>query len=103
MFVSYNNITYRYIERAIEIEKFLQYKLKIFYEGKTYAYSDFCGAQCETSDAVSIFLSLFHSAQIEKRVNESSDSVKLTYPTIDVFGHPIYLANNIFQVQVNNK
>ncbi|KAK6031882.1 patched family protein, partial [Ostertagia ostertagi] len=41
----------RYIDKAIEIEDFLQYKLKVEHDGKTYSYSDFCGTQCETSDA----------------------------------------------------
>uniref|UniRef100_A0A1I7X1L0 C2 tensin-type domain-containing protein n=1 Tax=Heterorhabditis bacteriophora TaxID=37862 RepID=A0A1I7X1L0_HETBA len=42
----------KFIEKALEIEDFLQYRLKIEHENQTYAYSDFCGTQCETSDAV---------------------------------------------------
>lgn len=51
-----NGIFFSYIEKALEIEDFLQYKLKIEHEGRNWAYSDFCGTQCETSDAVSWFL-----------------------------------------------
>uniref|UniRef100_F1KSQ4 Patched domain-containing protein 3 n=1 Tax=Ascaris suum TaxID=6253 RepID=F1KSQ4_ASCSU len=87
-----------YLEKAIEIENFLQYRLNVTHEGRTYAYSDFCGSHCETSDALSIFLSMYRDVKIRKKAN-----VKLTYPTMDVFGHRIYLANNIFQVDVNNR
>uniref|UniRef100_A0A1I8AFV1 SSD domain-containing protein n=1 Tax=Steinernema glaseri TaxID=37863 RepID=A0A1I8AFV1_9BILA len=88
----------KYIEKALEIEDHLQYRLNITHEGRTYTYSDFCGSQCETSDAVNIFLTIFHDIQSGKASN-----VKLTYPTMDVFGHRIYLANNIFQVSLNNR
>uniref|UniRef100_A0A7E4VBG7 SSD domain-containing protein n=1 Tax=Panagrellus redivivus TaxID=6233 RepID=A0A7E4VBG7_PANRE len=88
----------KYIDRALEIEDFLQYKLKVNHEGIDYAYSDFCGAQCETSDAVNIFLTMFRDVQYTKKAN-----VKLTFPSMDVFGHHIYLANNIFQVSLNNR
>uniref|UniRef100_A0A915A5H4 Secreted protein n=2 Tax=Parascaris univalens TaxID=6257 RepID=A0A915A5H4_PARUN len=87
-----------YLEKAIEIENFLQYVLNVTHEGRTYAYSDFCGSHCETSDALSIFLSMYRDVKIRKKAN-----VKLTYPTMDIFGHRIYLANNIFQVDVNNR
>uniref|UniRef100_A0A914HUG6 SSD domain-containing protein n=1 Tax=Globodera rostochiensis TaxID=31243 RepID=A0A914HUG6_GLORO len=88
----------RYIDKALEVEDFLQYKLKVEHEGVHYAYSDFCGAQCETSDAVNIFLTVFRDVQ-----HRGKGNIKLTFPTIDVFGHRIYLANNIFQVQLNNR
>ncbi|KAK0396036.1 hypothetical protein QR680_001538 [Steinernema hermaphroditum] len=88
----------KYIEKALEIEDYLQYRLNVTHEGKAYSYSDFCGSQCETSDAVNIFLSIFRDIQSGKASN-----VKLTYPTMDVFGHRIYLANNIFQVSLNNR
>ncbi|KAL3091675.1 hypothetical protein niasHS_005873 [Heterodera schachtii] len=88
----------RYIDKALEVEDFLQYKLKVEHEGVQYAYSDFCGAQCETSDAVNIFLTVFRDVQ-----HRGKGNIKLTFPTIDVFGHRIYLANNIFQVQLNNR
>ncbi|KAH7723514.1 CBN-PTR-18 protein [Aphelenchoides avenae] len=88
----------KYIDKALEIEDFLQYKLKVTHEGRSYAYSDFCGAQCETSDAVNIFLTMFRDVQHRGRAN-----IKLTFPTMDVFGHRVYLANNIFQVQLNNR
>ncbi|CAB3411294.1 unnamed protein product [Caenorhabditis bovis] len=88
----------RYIDKALEIEDFLQYKLKAELDNRSYAYSDFCGTQCETSDAVNIFLTMFRDQQVNKTAH-----VKLTYPSMDVFGHRIYLANNIFQVQVNNR
>ncbi|KAK6035261.1 hypothetical protein COOONC_27226 [Cooperia oncophora] len=81
----------KYIDKAIEIEDFLQYKLKVEHEGKKYSYSDFCGTQCETSDAVSIFLTMFRDQQTKGKKH-----VKLTYPSMDVFGHRVYLANNIF-------
>ncbi|CAL2033165.1 unnamed protein product [Caenorhabditis brenneri] len=88
----------KYIDKALEIEDFLQYKLKGTYGNQSYAYSDFCGTQCETSDAVNIFLTMFRDQQKKKTAH-----VKLTYPSMDVFGHRIYLANNIFQVQINNR
>ncbi|KAE9552519.1 hypothetical protein FO519_004261 [Halicephalobus sp. NKZ332] len=88
----------KYIDRALEIEDYLQYKLKVEHEGVQYAYSDFCGAQCETSDAVNIFLTMFRDVQHRKKAN-----VKLTFPSMDVFGNHIYLANNIFQVTLNNR
>ena len=88
----------KYIDRALEIEDHLQYKLKVEDEGIQYAYSDFCGAQCETSDAVNIFLTMFRDVQHRKKAN-----VKLTFPSMDIFGHHIYLANNIFQVDLNNR
>ncbi|KAI6230262.1 SSD domain-containing protein [Aphelenchoides fujianensis] len=88
----------QYIDRALEIEEFLQYKLKIEHEGRWYAYSDFCGAQCDTSDAVSIFLTMFRDVQHRGKAN-----VKLTYPSMDVYGHRVYLANNIFKVDLNNR
>lgn len=91
-------IRLRYIDKALEIEDYLQYKLKVEHEGRAYAYSDFCGAQCETSDAVNIFLTMFRDTQYRKK-----SSVKITYPTMDIFGHRIYLANNIFKVQLNNR
>ncbi|WKX93300.1 hypothetical protein Q1695_010945 [Nippostrongylus brasiliensis] len=87
----------KYIDKALEIEDFLQYKLKVEHEGRKYAYSDFCGTQCETSDAVSIFLTMFRDQQ-----KKGTNHVKLTYPSMDVFGHRVYLANNIFLVSVNN-
>lgn len=68
------------------------------HEDRKYAYSDFCGAQCETSDAVNIFLTMFKDVRYSKK-----SSVKLTFPTIDVYGHRIYLANNIFKVDYNNR
>nr|CAD2205586.1 unnamed protein product [Meloidogyne enterolobii] len=89
----------KYIDKALEIEDFLQYKLKVEDEGKYYSYSDFCGAQCETSDAVNIFLTVYRDVKHRGKGN----NIKLTFPTIDVFGHRIYLANNIFQVQLNNR
>lgn len=88
----------KYIDKALEIEDFLQYKLKGSFGNQSYSYSDFCGTQCETSDAVSIFLSMFRDQQIKKTAH-----VKLTYPSMDVFGHRVYLANNIFQVKINNR
>ncbi|TMS35729.1 hypothetical protein L596_003063 [Steinernema carpocapsae] len=88
----------KYIEKALEIEDYLQYRINVTHEGRTYTYSDFCGTQCETSDAVNIFLTIFRDIQAGK-----SSNVKLTYPTMDVFGHRIYLANNIFQVSLNNR
>ncbi|KAK6734551.1 hypothetical protein RB195_018002 [Necator americanus] len=87
----------KYIEKALEIEDFLQYKLKVEHENRTYAYSDFCGTQCETSDAVNIFLTMFRDQQ-----RKGTNHVKLTYPSMDVFGHRVYLANNIFLVKTNN-
>uniref|UniRef100_A0A0N5A349 SSD domain-containing protein n=1 Tax=Parastrongyloides trichosuri TaxID=131310 RepID=A0A0N5A349_PARTI len=87
-----------YIDKAMEIENFLQYQLNVTYEGKTYAYSDFCGAQCETSDAVSIFLTMYRDSKHRK-----TNNVKLTYPSMDVFGHTVYLANNIFQVETSER
>ncbi|CAK5081920.1 unnamed protein product [Meloidogyne enterolobii] len=89
----------KYIDKALEVEDFLQYKLKVEDEGKYYSYSDFCGAQCETSDAVNIFLTVYRDVKHRGKGN----NIKLTFPTIDVFGHRIYLANNIFQVQLNNR
>uniref|UniRef100_A0A0K0DI86 IRK_C domain-containing protein n=1 Tax=Angiostrongylus cantonensis TaxID=6313 RepID=A0A0K0DI86_ANGCA len=86
-----------YIDKALEIEDFLQYKLKVNYRNRSYSYSDFCGTQCETSDAVNIFLTMFRDQQ-RKGVNQ----VKLTYPSMNVFGHHVYLANNFFLVRVNN-
>uniref|UniRef100_A0A915DZY2 SSD domain-containing protein n=1 Tax=Ditylenchus dipsaci TaxID=166011 RepID=A0A915DZY2_9BILA len=88
----------KYIDKALEIEEYLQYKLKVMHNNRQYSYSDFCGAQCETSDAVNIFLAMFRDVQYRKK-----SSVKLTFPTIDVYGHRIYLANNIFKVQQNNR
>lgn len=38
------------------------------------------------------------NADFRKKVN-----VKLTYPSMDIFGNRVYLANNIFQVQLNNR
>ncbi|KHJ99684.1 hypothetical protein OESDEN_00338 [Oesophagostomum dentatum] len=87
----------KYIDKAIEIEDFLQYKLKVEHEGQFYSYSDFCGTQCETSDAVSIFLTMYRDQQ-----RKGTNHVKLTYPSMDVFGHRVYLANNIFLVKTNN-
>ncbi|KAI6185049.1 Ptr-18 [Aphelenchoides bicaudatus] len=87
-----------YIDRALEIEEYLQYKLKVEHEGHTYAYSDFCGAQCDTSDSVSIFLNMYRDVQHRGKAN-----VKLTFPTMDVYGHRVYLANNIFKVDLNNR
>ncbi|CAD5210926.1 unnamed protein product [Bursaphelenchus okinawaensis] len=87
-----------YIDRALEIEEYLQYKLRVEHEDRYYTYSDFCGAQCETSDAVSIFLNMYRDVQHRGKAN-----VKLTFPTMDVFGHRVYLANNIFKVQLNNR
>ncbi|VDM52437.1 unnamed protein product [Angiostrongylus costaricensis] len=86
-----------YIDKALEIEDFLQYKLKVNYRNRSYSYSDFCGTQCETSDAVNVFLTMFRDQQ-RKGVNH----VKLTYPSMNVFGHHVYLANNFFLVRVNN-
>ncbi|KAI6195873.1 Protein CBR-PTR-18 [Aphelenchoides besseyi] len=88
----------QYIDRALEIEEFLQYKLKVEHEGRWYSYSDFCGAQCDTSDAVSIFLTMYRDVQHRGKAN-----VKLTYPSMDVYGHRVYLANNIFRVSLNNR
>uniref|UniRef100_A0AC35EXK8 SSD domain-containing protein n=1 Tax=Panagrolaimus sp. PS1159 TaxID=55785 RepID=A0AC35EXK8_9BILA len=88
----------RIIDKALEIEDFLQYKLKVEHEGKEYSYSDFCGAQCETSDAVNLFLTMYRDVRHRKKAN-----VKLTFPSMDVFGHHIYLANNIFQVKLNSR
>uniref|UniRef100_A0A914EHS8 SSD domain-containing protein n=1 Tax=Acrobeloides nanus TaxID=290746 RepID=A0A914EHS8_9BILA len=88
----------KYIDKALEIEEFLQYKLIVEHEGRKYSYSDFCGAQCETSDAVHIFLTMFRDVKHRGKTN-----VKLTYPTMDVFGHRVYLANNIYQVTLNNR
>ncbi|CAI4228550.1 unnamed protein product [Auanema sp. JU1783] len=87
-----------YIDKALEIEEFLQYKLKVEHEGRNYSYSDFCGTQCETSDAVNIFLTMFRDQQ-----RKNTSHVKLTYPSMDVFGHRVYLANNIFLVGLNNR
>ncbi|CAJ0584169.1 unnamed protein product, partial [Mesorhabditis spiculigera] len=87
-----------YIEKALEIEDYLQYKLTVEHENRTWSYSDFCGSQCDTSDAVNIFLTMFRDQQVRKHNN-----VKLTYPSMDLFGHHVYLANNIFLVDVNNK
>ena len=30
-------------------------------------------------------------------------NIKLTYPSMDVYGHRVYLANNIFRVDLNNR
>uniref|UniRef100_A0A915DSS0 SSD domain-containing protein n=1 Tax=Ditylenchus dipsaci TaxID=166011 RepID=A0A915DSS0_9BILA len=87
-----------HIDRALQIENHLQYNLKIEHEGRQYAYSDFCGAQCETSDAVNVFLTVFRDVSYNGK-----SSVKLTFPSIDVYGHKIYLANNIFDVEINEK
>ena len=48
-----------YIDKALEIEDYLQYKLKVTHENRSYSYSDFCGTQCETSDAVRAILEEF--------------------------------------------
>ncbi|CAJ0959646.1 unnamed protein product, partial [Mesorhabditis belari] len=87
-----------YIEKALEIEDYLQYKLKIEHDNRTWSYSDFCGTQCDTSDAVNIFLTMYRDQQVHK-----TNNVKLTYPSMDLFGHHIYLANNIFLVDVNKR
>ncbi|VDN50593.1 unnamed protein product, partial [Dracunculus medinensis] len=84
-----------YLEKAIEIEEYLQTKLNISQEGQTYSYSDFCQPYCETSDVVNIFLNMYRAVEIRKKTK-----VKLTYPTMDLFGHRIYLANNIFKVDL---
>lgn len=47
---------------------------------------------------VNIFLTMFRDSQVRKQTH-----VKLTYPTMDVFGHRVYLANNIFLVNINNR
>uniref|UniRef100_A0A183HPV7 DUF3825 domain-containing protein n=1 Tax=Onchocerca flexuosa TaxID=387005 RepID=A0A183HPV7_9BILA len=88
----------RYLDKLIEIEDYLQSKLSVPYEGRQITYSDFCENNCETSDVVSIFLNMYREVHIRKKGN-----VKLTYPSMDVFGNRIYLANNIFQVELNNR
>ncbi|CAD6191482.1 unnamed protein product [Caenorhabditis auriculariae] len=93
-----NILRKNYIDKALEIEDYLQYKLQVEHEGRNYSYSDFCGTQCETSDAVNIFLTMFRDQQTRQQAH-----VKLTYPSMDVFGHRVYLANNIFQVTINNR
>ena len=94
----YSYFKFRHIEKALEIEDFLQYKLKVSHGNRSYAYSDFCGTQCETSDAVNIFLTVFRDQQ-----KKGTNHVKITYPSMDIYGHRIYLANNIFLVDINNK
>uniref|UniRef100_A0A915Q273 SSD domain-containing protein n=1 Tax=Setaria digitata TaxID=48799 RepID=A0A915Q273_9BILA len=88
----------KYLDKLIEIEKYLQYKLSVPYNGRQVTYSDFCESNCEASDVVSIFLNMYREVHIRKKGN-----VKLTYPSMDVFGNRIYLANNIFQVELNNR
>ncbi|KAI1728809.1 patched family domain-containing protein [Ditylenchus destructor] len=85
-----------YIDSALEIENHLRHRLKVKHGGGEYSYSDFCGTKCDTSHAVSIFLSLFRESS-EKR------AVKMTFPTLDVYGHKIYLANNLFGVSMDNR
>lgn len=63
MLLDCNNLS-RYLDRAIEIEDFLQYRLNVTYENEVYSYSDFCGSHCETSDAVSIFLNMYRDVHI---------------------------------------
>ncbi|CAG9540908.1 unnamed protein product [Cercopithifilaria johnstoni] len=87
-----------YLAKVIEIEDYLQSKLSVPYNGRQITYSDFCESNCETSDVVSIFLNIYREVHVRKKGN-----VKLTYPSMDVFGNRIYLANNIFQVELNNK
>ena len=43
------------MDKALEIESHLQFGLKVEFSGRQWAYSDFCGAQCENSDVVQIF------------------------------------------------
>uniref|UniRef100_A0A1I8BWD5 Uncharacterized protein n=1 Tax=Meloidogyne hapla TaxID=6305 RepID=A0A1I8BWD5_MELHA len=96
-----------YIDKALEIEEYLQFGLKIEFDGRQLAYSDFCGSQCENSDVVQIFLSLYrnwqqHQIKMEIKTDKSG-AAKLTYPSMDIFGNQIYLGNNIFQVLLNNR
>ena len=51
------------MDKALEIESHLQFGLKVEFSGRQWAYSDFCGAQCENSDVVQIFLSLYRNWQ----------------------------------------
>ncbi|VDN03860.1 unnamed protein product [Thelazia callipaeda] len=88
----------KYLDKAIEIEEYLQYQLNIPYNGRRYSYSDLCGSHCEASDVVSTFLNIYREVYIRKK-----GAVKLTYPSMDLFGNRIYLANNIFQVTLNNR
>ncbi|VIO94627.1 Patched family protein [Brugia malayi] len=88
----------KYLDKVIETEDYLQSKLSVSFDGRQITYSDFCESYCETSDVVSIFLNMYREVHIRKKGN-----VKLTYPSMDVFGNRIYLANNIFQVELNNK
>ncbi|VDN86963.1 unnamed protein product [Brugia pahangi] len=88
----------KYLDKVIETEDYLQSKLSVPFDGRQITYSDFCESYCETSDVVSIFLNMYREVHIRKKGN-----VKLTYPSMDVFGNRIYLANNIFQVELNNK
>lgn len=46
---------------------------------------------------VNIFLTMFRN-----QMSKKEQHVKLTYPAMDVFGHHVYLANNIFDVTLNN-
>lgn len=57
-------VFYSYLEKAIEIEEYLQTKLNISQEGQTYSYSDFCQPYCETSDVVNIFLNMYRAVEI---------------------------------------
>lgn len=56
-----------YIEKALAVEEHLQFGLQVESDGRLWAYSDFCGAQCENSDAVQIFLSLYRNWQQQKK------------------------------------
>ncbi|VDL69962.1 unnamed protein product [Nippostrongylus brasiliensis] len=85
----------KYIDKALEIEDFLQYKLKVEHEGRKYAYSDFCGTQSQIVEGSRLIAINFHaiynnesSVEImrkwEKAVFEYSQST-LNDPLIHVF------------------
>lgn len=48
---------------------------------------------------MNIFLTLYRDIHQEGKTAH----VKLTYPTLDVFGNRVYIANNIFEVEMSNR
>lgn len=84
-----------YRHELYEISKEIVEKLQVDVNGVNKTYGDMCEPYCEKNDAFFALMDIFES--------NSTDSFEITYPTTELLGHKILLANNLYGVETHPK
>ncbi|CAO4382499.1 unnamed protein product [Caenorhabditis nigoni] len=80
-----------YRHQLLGISKEIVQNLTVTTNGKSQTYGDMCEPYCEKNDAFFAMMDIFET--------NSTDSFELTYPTTQILGHQMLLANNIYGVK----